>query len=231
MSTRDDMVLAAERLFARFGVDGVSLRQIGAAAGQRNVAAAQYHFGDKQTLLQAIYDFRLAAIDARRRELLDAVRASGSAGDVRALVEVLVVPLAEQAAAPGSHYVRFLNRMCDHQGRALLPLSEVGPVNSALEVGHLILDALGGAAGGNPLRDDPRARQRGELAGRLIIAGLADLEHRLRPDTDGTADVTADAGSGPDAGLELDPAEYADGVVDAVVAVLTAPVPVRRRPR
>ncbi|GAA4969138.1 hypothetical protein GCM10023205_37990 [Yinghuangia aomiensis] len=231
MSTRDDMVLAAERLFARFGVDGVSLRQIGAAAGQRNVAAAQYHFGDKQTLLQAIYDFRLSAIDMRRRELLDAVRASGTAGDVRALVEVLVVPLAEQAAAPGSHYVRFLNRMCDHQGRALLPLSEVGPVNSALEVGHLILDALGGTAAGSPTDHGPRARQRGELAGRLIIAGLADLEHRLRPDPDATVDVTADAVSGPDAEPDLDPAEYADGVVDAVVAVLTAPVSARRRPR
>ncbi|MGA4539597.1 TetR/AcrR family transcriptional regulator [Uniformispora flossi] len=231
MSTRDDMVLAAERLFARFGVDGVSLRQIGAAAGQRNVAAAQYHFGDKQTLLQAIYDFRLAAIDARRRELLDAVRASGTAGDVRALVEVLVVPLAEQAATPGSHYVRFLNRMCDHQGRALLPLSEVGPVNSALEVGHLILDALGGTAAGSLSGHGPRARQRGELAGRLIIAGLADLEHRLGPDPDATVDVTADTVSGPDAEPDLDPAEYADGVVDAVVAVLTAPVSARRRTR
>lgn len=225
------MVLAAERLFARFGVDGVSLRQIGAAAGQRNVAAAQYHFGDKQTLLQAIYDFRLAAIDARRRELLDAVRASGTAGDVRALVEVLVVPLAEQAATPGSHYVRFLNRMCDHQGRALLPLSEVGPVNSALEVGHLILDALGGTSAGSLSGHGPRARQRGELAGRLIIAGLADLEHRLGPDPDATVDVTADTVSGPDAEPDLDPAEYADGVVDAVVAVLTAPVPARRRTR
>lgn len=218
------MVLAAERLFARFGVDGVSLRQIGAAAGQRNVAAAQYHFGDKQTLLQAIYDFRLAAIDARRRELLGEVRASGAAGDVRALVEVLVVPLAEQAATPGSHYVRFLNRMCDHQGRALLPLSEVGPLNSALEVGHLVLDALGGTAAGGRIADDPRARQRGELAGRLIIAGLADLEHRLQPDPD-TAPGPETAEAAPD------PAEYADGVVDATVAVLTAPVSARRRTR
>ncbi len=198
-------MLAAERLFAVHGVDGVSLRRISASTGQRNVAAAQYHFGDKEALIQAIFDYRLAHVDARRRALLDRVRAEDRTDDVRALVEVLVVPLAEQAAQPGSHYLRFLNRMCDHQGRAVVPLSDVGPVNSAVEVGHLIIDALGPAP-------DPRTAQRNSLAGRLIIAGLADLEHQLGAD-------------GPSADAEV----YAAGLVDAVLAVLTAPSSVGRR--
>lgn len=207
MNTRDELVLAAERLFAVHGVDGVSLRRISATTGQRNVAAAQYHFGDKQALIQAIYDFRLAHVDARRRALLEQVRAEGRTGDVRALVEVLVLPLAEQAAVPGSHYLRFLNRMCDHQGRAVVPLSDIGPVNSAVEVGHLILDALGPAP-------DARTAQRNELSGRLIIAGLADLEHRIGAEESST-----------------DPDVYVAGLVDAVVAVVTAPASVPRPPK
>jgi AcrR family transcriptional regulator len=217
VSTRDELILVAERLFAVHGVDGVSLRRISAATGQRNVAAAQYHFGDKQALIQAIFDFRLAHVDVRRRALLDRVRAEDRTHDVRALVEVLVRPLAEQATLPGSHYLRFLNRMCDHQGRAVVPLSEIGPVNSAVEVGHLVLAALGPAP-------DQRTAQRNELAGRLIIVGLADLEHRIDAATSRT-DAREPAGAA--IGAPLDPDIYAAGVVDAAVAVLTAPASVR----
>jgi AcrR family transcriptional regulator len=204
VTTREELLLAAERLFAVHGPDGVSLRKISASIGQRNVAATQYHFGDKAALIQAIFDFRLDRIDAHRRAMLAELRAAGRTDDVRALVAVLVTPLAEQAAQPGSHYVRFLNRMCEHQGRAVLPQSDVGPVNSAVEVGHLIIDALERLPGG--VARGPHATQRSELAGRLIIVGLADLEQRLsdRPE-------------------DVDPRDYTDGLIDAVVGLLMAP--------
>ena len=38
--TREELILAAERLFSEFGIDAVSLRQINAAARQRNSSAA-----------------------------------------------------------------------------------------------------------------------------------------------------------------------------------------------
>ena len=41
------MMLAGEQLFAERGFRGVSLREIGLAAGQRNNSAAQYHFGSR----------------------------------------------------------------------------------------------------------------------------------------------------------------------------------------
>lgn len=195
------MLAVGERLFALHGVDGVSLRQVGAAAGQRNVAAAQYHFGDRQGLIRAIFEFRLPPIDARRREMLARVREEGRAADVRALTEVLVFPLAEQAKTPGSHYVRFLNRMCDHEGLRVLPLSDVGPIDTAVEAGEML---------GELLRDrlGTAGELRGEFAGRLIITCIADLEHRLAV---GSADAP-------------DPDAYTDSVVDAVVAMLTGPV-------
>ena len=44
-ATAERLLLAAERLFAARGVDGVSLRQVNVEAGQRNLSAAHYHFG------------------------------------------------------------------------------------------------------------------------------------------------------------------------------------------
>ena len=46
-STKEQIVLAAEGLFAERGIEGVSLRQIGTAAGNGNNSAVQYHFGTK----------------------------------------------------------------------------------------------------------------------------------------------------------------------------------------
>ncbi|HEX4216826.1 MAG TPA: TetR family transcriptional regulator, partial [Acidimicrobiales bacterium] len=68
-STREQLVLAAERLFAVQGIDGVSLRKIGAEAGNANNSAVRYHFGSKQGLLQAILEYRLPGLN-RRRQLL-----------------------------------------------------------------------------------------------------------------------------------------------------------------
>lgn len=55
-STAVELLRAAERLFAERGVDAVSLREIAAAAGQRNHSAALYHFGDKRTLVNALLE-------------------------------------------------------------------------------------------------------------------------------------------------------------------------------
>ena len=40
--TRDQIIRAAEQLFAAHGIDGVSLREINRAAGQSNTGAVQY---------------------------------------------------------------------------------------------------------------------------------------------------------------------------------------------
>ena len=75
--TREALILAAERLIAEFGIDGVSLRQINTEAGQRNSSAAHYHFGSKDALIRSIYEYRLGSVNSRRQALLDAVRADG----------------------------------------------------------------------------------------------------------------------------------------------------------
>src|SRR6187431_614433 len=98
MQTRVRLIETAEELFAERGLQAVSLRDVSAAAGQRNHSAAQYHFGDRHGLVVAVYETRMRVVDDRRRELLDAVAASDQPDDLAALVEATVLPLLELVA-------------------------------------------------------------------------------------------------------------------------------------
>lgn len=109
-----DLVETAERLFAVHGIDGVSLRQIAVAAGHRNPAVVQYHFGSKSALLQAILEHRLPEINAARLEVLDRLRRDGRAGELRGLVESMARPLLDLDPAK-NHYVEFLSRLMTHR--------------------------------------------------------------------------------------------------------------------
>ncbi|GLY71007.1 TetR/AcrR family transcriptional regulator [Amycolatopsis taiwanensis] len=106
------ILLAAERLFAERGIDGVSLREIGSASGHRNNSAVQYHFGTKDSLLASLYELRMAPLNERRKAVLRKIRKDGRQGDLRALVEAYVLPLAESVseAEESSWYARFANR-------------------------------------------------------------------------------------------------------------------------
>lgn len=91
--TREALLDAAEHVFARDGFAGASLREIMRDAGT-NPAAAHYHFGGKNGLLEAVLDRVIDPITKRRLELLDRLRAR--AGDapvpVRDLVEAFLRP-------------------------------------------------------------------------------------------------------------------------------------------
>src|SRR5262245_20055427 len=114
------LVLAAERLFAERGLNGVSLRQINEAAGQRNASAAHYHFGSRDGVVRAVFEHRMAAVDARRRAMVEELGRDGRTSELRALVGAWVRPLAVELVprTEGNHYVRFL----DQVRRAWTPL-------------------------------------------------------------------------------------------------------------
>ena len=134
--TRELLIETAERLFAERGIHGVSMREIGLSAGQRNNGATQYHFGDRVGLVVAVFERRAAEVNARRLVLLEAALSEGRT-EVGDLVEAFVVPLAEQVAQQHA-YVRFLSRLqTDGHRDLLLP---AGPkVSSAYEqIGRLL---------------------------------------------------------------------------------------------
>ena len=94
--TRDRLLRVAEQLFALEGIDAVSMRRIGIEAGQRNKSALQYHFGDKDNLIRAIFAHRMGEINARRQSMLDDILARGAGGDLHKLVSAVIVSFAEQ---------------------------------------------------------------------------------------------------------------------------------------
>lgn len=107
--SRTRIILAAEILFAREGIDGVSLRRIAAAAGQKNHHAVQYHFGTRDGLVQAIFDYRMEQMDERRLTMFAEAESDGRIDDPRIIVEVIFLPQIALIDRFGDHsYANFL---------------------------------------------------------------------------------------------------------------------------
>jgi AcrR family transcriptional regulator len=120
------LILAAERLFAERGIEGVSLRQINQAANQKNIAAAHYHFGSRDGLVHAVLRHRWLRLDHRRAEMLGR---TGRTKDIRFYLEAFIEPLTEELLPreEGNYYLRFVSQY----GRFRLDLDAVKSVTPA----------------------------------------------------------------------------------------------------
>jgi AcrR family transcriptional regulator len=108
------IIAVSERLFGRYGLDGVSLRQIVVAAGQVNPSAVQHHFGSKRGLIQAVYEMRTPLVESARQAKLDAMKKRETVED---LLTAHLAPIIEVLPkAKRLLYARFMMR--------LLPLSD-----------------------------------------------------------------------------------------------------------
>jgi AcrR family transcriptional regulator len=108
--TAERLILVAEQLYADHGLDAVSFRQIAEAAGQKNHAVVQYHFGTKEELLKAIVLYRTEDAKNARTHALDQLVATGRQHDIRALLEATLEPLV----AAGPSYMRFVVALRPH---------------------------------------------------------------------------------------------------------------------
>src|SRR3982074_1060147 len=93
--TRNQIKAAAQMLFARHGVDAVTVQQIVAAAGQRNNAALHYHFGSKEELIRQMVVDGASVLDERRQGMLRELEARGGPSTIREIMLVLVMPVIE----------------------------------------------------------------------------------------------------------------------------------------
>src|SRR6202163_5084875 len=93
--TKSQIKAAAQLLFARHGVDAVTIQQIVAAAGQRNNAALHYHFGSKEELIRQLVVDGAMVLDERRRGMLQEIEARGGPSTIREVLLVLVMPVIE----------------------------------------------------------------------------------------------------------------------------------------
>jgi AcrR family transcriptional regulator len=94
---------AAEHLFARHGFDGVSVRDMTAAAGV-DVALVSYHFGGKRELFAAVFRRRAEILNVERLALLEHVRHAALPGvpPLEEIVNAFTQPLLERSARGGA---------------------------------------------------------------------------------------------------------------------------------
>jgi AcrR family transcriptional regulator len=201
METKERVLLAAERLVARHGVDGLSLRQVASAAGQRNNSVVQYHFGTKERLIEEVFAFRIHNIEAVRREMIAGLEEEGRMRDVRALLEALILPLAESlgSSGPESHYLRFAARVYRDIGPK--PFAKEFEENSGMRQCFALLSS---ALEHLP---EPIRAQRLQMVAIHYLNSLAEWERRLQNDM-------------ARLGREL----LVSNLVDTCVGLLTAPV-------
>jgi AcrR family transcriptional regulator len=110
--TRNQIKAAAQMLFARNGIDAVTVQEIVDAAGQRNNAALHYHFGSKEELIRQMVVDGAAVLDKRRREMLDQIEARGGPQSIREVMLVLIMPVIELGADERWRgYVRFASNL------------------------------------------------------------------------------------------------------------------------
>ncbi len=106
-ATTQAIIEAAESLFGERGIDSVSLRQIGAEIGAGNTAVVAYHFGDKESLVRSILEYRLPEFERRRKQLVD--EWDGEQVAAYDLLRALWLPLYEQRDGEGRRsYAAFL---------------------------------------------------------------------------------------------------------------------------
>ena len=94
-SPKSERILdAAEELFALHGYDGVTLRQIATKAGV-DVALANYHFGKKLDLFNAVFQRRAGDLnESRLNALRDCQQRAGEKGpSVEQIIEAFLRPL------------------------------------------------------------------------------------------------------------------------------------------
>jgi AcrR family transcriptional regulator len=139
-ATRQDLLVTAEQLFAERGIAAVPLRDIGIAAGQKNHAAVQYHFGDRESLVREIIAYR-ATLSERLRVEMFADLVSRGQPQVSDLVRVFVLPLAAHLEER-SHYLAFMSRFITERGgyRGLDP--SMGIPSATVSTLHSLLRRL-----------------------------------------------------------------------------------------
>jgi AcrR family transcriptional regulator len=132
-ATKEQILLAAEKLYGAYGIDAVSLREIGVEAKQANSAAVHYHFKNKHNLLDAIFAYRRAQLEGRRIQMLEQAERQGQLDDPGVLLRILCLPHLDIVTEDGQYpYASFIVQFASrywHEARAAewTEASEVAP--------------------------------------------------------------------------------------------------------
>jgi AcrR family transcriptional regulator len=114
VDTRERILDAAEHLFMAHGYEGTSMRQITSEASV-NLAAVNYHFGSKESLMQEVFRRRLDWLNEERMRVLNAMEAEAAGKPLKASQIVdgffgTLLRMANDEERGGITFLRLLGR-------------------------------------------------------------------------------------------------------------------------
>ena len=114
VDTRERILDAAERLFMAHGYEGTSMRQITGEAGV-NLAAVNYHFGSKESLMQEVFRRRLDWLNEERLRVLNEMELAAGDNPLKPSQIVdgffgTLLRMADDEARGGVTFLRLLGR-------------------------------------------------------------------------------------------------------------------------
>jgi AcrR family transcriptional regulator len=201
--TRERLITVAEKLFAEQGLS-VSNRQIGEAAGQGNNSVVGYHFGTKADLVLAIVRSHADDIERRRTAMLAEL---AGPSEPRAWLQVVVRPITDHLDALGAPtwYARFVAQATWDPALRPLLINEtlIAPSMRAPFEGFIRL-----------LQGVPAEvfDERADMTRYIVVSSCAERERALHLGLPTPRTTWADA---------------AEGMVDALVGLWSAPVRTR----
>ncbi len=188
--TRERLLASSLRLFSERGYEGTSVRAITDAAGV-NLAAANYHFGSKQQLLQATFQTALAPINAERIRRLEALVSGGKSAKLTDLVRAFVEPLFQ--SVEHAYLPKLLANLFAEPKEVAVPLLEstfAPVVERYIEVFAQVLPGIA----------------KRELQWRLhfVVGSMLQLAHFRQPLFSASAEgvATSNSAQGSEAGIE-----------------------------
>ena len=114
IDTRERILDAAERLFMAHGYEGTSMRQITGEAAV-NLAAVNYHFGSKESLMQELFRRRLDWLNEERLRVLNEMELAAGDNPLKPSQIVdgffgTLLRMADDEARGGVTFLRLLGR-------------------------------------------------------------------------------------------------------------------------
>jgi AcrR family transcriptional regulator len=168
--TRGRLVEAAGRLFGDRGFDAVTVRDICQLA-QANVAAINYHFGDKMGLYREVLETAIATLQQLTAHLIEAGRGQPAEARLRSYVHLLIERLANNQQA----WIRpLLMRETAHPTPHLDQIVEQGLRPRVEYLAGIVAELLDSSPA------DPRALAcAASIHGQCLIAGQKAVASRL----------------------------------------------------
>lgn len=199
-ATREQILVAAERLFAEQGTAAVSHRRISEAAGQGNNTAVGYHFGTKAALVRAIVRKHQERIEHERGAMADRTDRST---EVRDWVACLVLPTTRHLAdlGPPTWFGRFSAQIMTDPAYRGIAVAESLHSPALLRATDALVRCL-------PELPQEVRRERRDMSRLLLVHTIAERERAL-----------ADGGSTRRASWE----QAATGLIDAITGLWLAP--------